>query len=231
MAAELVPHAQQLVHEAGGAFYLKSKNLFFTYPQCPVDKAVIVGNILDISLLLFPTNPLLYYTACNEHHADGSPHVHVVLSYERSVSIRNPRAYDFIDDEDIPFRLYHPSFNGCRSLQHSLNYCAKEDPEPLSTHPTIADGPTRGMGWADILAESTDREHFMSLVREQFPRDYVLNTDRLYAFADREWAVVVPPYVHNQEWTFNLPAGLDDWMQDEFVVDGISLFFSFLGRD
>jgi len=194
-------------------FTVRNKNYLLTYPQCPVDKAAIVGNCIDKSL---PTE-VLYYTACRELHQDGQPHVHVVLSYYAVFGINDCRFFDYTDDDGT---VYHPSFEPVRSLKAILTYVAKDDDELLSTHPSITDQPET---WASILAESGSRTEFLSRIERSFAKDFILRYDQIVSFSQTRFAAVEPNYRTREthtEWI--VPAALTDWVTNEFPVGNLS---------
>lgn len=63
-------------------FRLKGKSLFLTYPQCPLDKAAALEQLLQ----LLPVEKAL---VAEEQHEDGSPHLHAYVKLTKEVNYTN----------------------------------------------------------------------------------------------------------------------------------------------
>lgn len=72
---------------------------------------------------------------------------------------------------------------------------------------------TAKTGWADILEASKDKQSFLSAVAVAYPRDYVLNLERLEYFSKHKFENQInyePQYT-----TFkDVPSKLTDWARD-----------------
>ena len=81
---------------------------------------------------------LRYYHIALQHHANGIPHLDILLIYEKTLQ-RQFGAYDYL--------LKHGNVTTYRKLNAAiLNYGRKQDPQPLSNLPEDkldSDGPTR----------------------------------------------------------------------------------------
>lgn len=92
-------------------FQFNSKNVFLTYPQCPV-------SINDL-LQFFRTFPnLVYCTVSRELHKDGTPHAHALLSFSKPFRTRSENAFNF--------QNYHPNMQSAKSKLATRRYVQKD---------------------------------------------------------------------------------------------------------
>lgn len=103
---------------------------FITYPQIcgPPDAAKrnFSTNLLELNLK--------YYIICQETHLDGNPHFHAVIWLQKPIS--KSRLLKFFK-EKYPSNYKRIDVQSVRNLKASIEYCRKEDPNPIE-HP---DGP------------------------------------------------------------------------------------------
>lgn len=98
-------------------FRLQSKVLFVTYPQCPVPKDTMMAHLnskLDVEWAL----------VAQEEHKDGNAHLHALVKLNSKLTTRNPRLLDY--------EGYHCNLQAAKSINASVKYLTKSDPEPLS---------------------------------------------------------------------------------------------------
>lgn len=169
-------------------FRISAKKFLLTYPQCPLEKEVLLEKLQSIK-------PVKQYVICKEQHQDGSPHLHAAVEYSEKLW---STLVDIFDCEG-----YHPNIQSARSWQNCVNYVKKGNDyiESLVSDDT--------KNWASILNTAASREHFLAMAREHFPRDYALNLERLEYTASKlfpEIEVYSPVFT-----SFNLPPGLTNW--------------------
>ena len=97
-------------------FRLYSKTFFLTYAQCPEPKETLRD-------LLFTFGTVKKLAIGRETHEDGNYHLHALVQYEKKINVRSETYFDLND--------YHPSIESPRNIQASINYCCKEDQNPL----------------------------------------------------------------------------------------------------
>ena len=74
-------------------------------------------------------------------------------------------------------------------------------------------------GWGEIINESPDEGEFFNLVRENYPRDFVLQHERLEYFARKHFARPVIEY--KPDFTdFTIPSDLEEWLNTDFKQKG-----------
>jgi hypothetical protein len=98
-----------------GRFRLLGKNIFLTYPKCSAKKNAVLSCLQEV------VSSLEGCLIAEEKHADGTPHVHAVLSLNKKLDTQNARYFDLkIDDVK-----WHGNYQGCENFKAVLDYCKK----------------------------------------------------------------------------------------------------------
>lgn len=116
---ELVRNEETLMlgKKRKNGFRLSSKNLFLTYPRCPMQKE-------EALIRLQKRLPDLQYAMiAKELHIDGYPHLHCLLTNKKKVNITNP---DLLDLD-----VFHGNYQSARCTDDVRDYILKSDPTPL----------------------------------------------------------------------------------------------------
>nr|WAE42567.1 MAG: replication associated protein [Cressdnaviricota sp.] len=176
-------------------FQINTKTLFLTYPQSPLDwdKDYLLRKLKELVPLVARA------VVGRELHADGSPHFHVCLGLDEVYRSRDERCLD-IDG-------HHPNIQSARSPSKAAAYC-KKDGDYLEEGDWA--GPLKP-GWGDLLGEATDVQSFLALVKSTYPRDFVLNHEKLLYFAKQQYRTIIEPYIPNPDHVFIIPNELSDW--------------------
>lgn len=161
-----------------------------TYSQCPSTPEELLQHFQS-------TFEVTEWCISQESHEDGGKHLHAYFKFPRKVDSQDPRVFDYL--------TFHPSIERLRSRKAWLVYIRKDgayiESEGL---------PHERRSWGEILEASTTREAFLAAVAAEYPRDYVLQLERLQYFANFHYQVVMPPYVSR-------------WAPDDFhVLDEIT---------
>lgn len=167
-------------------FRLQAKNFLLTYSQCNASKEELLE-------FLKTKGHVAEYCIGQEHHEDGGLHLHAWVSFKEKVRTTDTRYFDL--------REFHPNILRARSKKGSIEYCSKEDPEPLESY-------QQKRSYGDILAEAETEEQFLAMVRESHPRDYVLCYDRIKSMSSNHFKVDVEPYVPRFTSFTNVPLEL-----------------------
>lgn len=69
------------------SFKFNAKQLFLTYPQCTLSKEFVLEKLQQITAIKT-------YTIAQEAHADGTPHVHALILFEKRYHTTSSRAFD-----------------------------------------------------------------------------------------------------------------------------------------
>ena len=185
-------------------FRVNAKSFIITYPQCDIDKAVILAWYRD-------KFELLGIRIARELHADGRPHIHVVFHLAQPFQTRNARFFDIGGN--------HPNIQSTRSLPASYAYLAKDgDYLDFGTIP----GPTINK-WADI-ANATSKTEALALAKAVAPRDYVLNYDKLTAYCESHFVNRTEAYTPLFRDFIGLPQQLTDWNDQRLDVSYLGHF-------
>jgi hypothetical protein len=97
-------------------YRLQAKQLFLTYPKCPVPPSVALKLLEDI------LKPDVDYSLCvQEKHQDGTLHLHCVIVMKKKLRTSNPHFADL----SVAGTTYHGSYEGCRGLRASIEYLFK----------------------------------------------------------------------------------------------------------
>lgn len=199
------------------AFRFNAKHAFLTYAQCPLTKEValelVKGKLGD---------NLKSYIIAEELHADGSPHLHMLLSGDNKWDTLLCTFFDIGLDP-----VYHPNIVSPANLKKCKEYVKKGrnfiESDPEKELESV---------WSKIVEDSATAEEFMKNVRMHDPKNYVLNYERLEYYTNKHYIPPVVPYVADPNEEFLLPADLSNWLATEFVSSYISCdlrpaFFSF----
>lgn len=180
-------------------FQLNSKNLFLTYPRCPAS----IDDLLQHLVTLLPGANIV---VAAEPHADGSPHVHSLICCLTPFRTRNERFFDYL--------TYHPNVQGCRNLSDVYTYVTKGG--NFITHGSFDFELKRC--WRDVLTCAT-AEEAVSLVKETYPRDWVLNKERIEYFVRTSFTTPIPLYAPNPEHSFvNVMPDMTSFCNQRFEV-------------
>lgn len=175
-------------------FQLNILNAFLTYPQ--------VGQSTRDALYTFLTTTfdLSYICVSEELHADGNKHFHAFLKFKKRFRSNRESVFDFDGN--------HPNIQSAYNPGKCLEYVKKdgnfiEDGEP----PAIAD---KKRTW-DSVVDCATKEEFMLAIQTTFPRDYVLNLERIEYFADKKFKPENPVYTPTFS-DFIVPERLQEWV-------------------
>ena len=94
-------------------FRLQGKNFTITFPQCDVKKEVAVERIEQKY-----GSDLKGYLVCEEDHKDGTPHLHVYLSFHQKRTFCTTDCFDFIGGK-------HGNYQVTKSVKAWVEYCTK----------------------------------------------------------------------------------------------------------
>lgn len=164
-------------------FRINCKHISLTYSQSNLEKNELFSFLKEKFL---PAGILL----CRESHRDGGHHYHAYLRSHTKFNIRDERAFDHGNE--------HPNIQPTRNVKQWLDYCRKEDAEPLEEG-TLDDASSKRK-WAEV-AECATKEEFFQTIKEVSYRDFVLGYDKIQYFANEFYSkqeVYVPRYTEFQ---------------------------------
>lgn len=94
---------------------LQAKNWILTFPQCALKKEGALANIKE----KWNKDELSFAIIAEEKHEDGSPHLHILLSFKEKFITRDRHVFDFIARK-------HGSYETVRSLKDAIRYVKKD---------------------------------------------------------------------------------------------------------
>jgi len=97
----------------------EGKNWLLTFPQCSLSKKKALENItskedLNVKAVVVGL----------EAHADGTPHLHIIVCLEEKLRTRDPRFWDFVVSK-------HGDYKVINSPKRAYAYVTKEDTDPM----------------------------------------------------------------------------------------------------
>lgn len=102
-------------------------NWLLTFPQCSLSKQKALDNITSKEDLTVKA-----VIVGQEQHADGNPHLHIIVCLEEKLRTRNPNYWNFV-------ALKHGDYKVINSPKRAYAYVTKEDKDPtiFGTIPNI----------------------------------------------------------------------------------------------
>lgn len=94
---------------------LQAKNWILTFPQCALKKEQAILSIKE----KWKKDELSFAIVAEEKHEDGSPHLHILLSFKEKFITRDRHVFDFIASK-------HGSYETVRSLKDAIRYVKKD---------------------------------------------------------------------------------------------------------
>ena len=154
-------------------FQYKAKSIFLTYSQCPVPKETMMAH-LKVKIGTQATNQLLKACVGQEKHQDGNLHLHICAWYTQQLNFSCPKYLDIVHEETT----YHPNVGGPRiqNKQKALQYCSKEDPEPLQFNMDIKSETAARESHTKIIGKrliEKPTEHELLQVIEEHPEQLI----------------------------------------------------------
>lgn len=181
------------------SFRFNASKVFLTYPQCNLSVQQLLEGLASIK-------EIKYYAIAQERHEDGNPHLHALCQFSSKINTVNQAYFDI--------QGFHPNIQRPRNIKDVLTYI-KKDGEYISTWP-------EKRGYDEILSEATDEKSFLSLVKENDSKNFVLNHEKLEYFANKFYKKPTSPLkqiANPQPW--RLPSNINDWLSTEFPKTGI----------
>lgn len=184
------------------AFRLNSAAFFLTYPHSDFLPAELGAHLETLAATK-------YCLVAKELHADGSPHIHAFLIFDRKKNIRQANFFDF--------RERHPNIVSPRDRKATVVYIKKDAPTGDAIYesgvaPNIAD--TDNAWRAAVDATTAVEVH--RIISEAHPREYLLHHDKIEYYANKK-AKTLEDYDPNVDDVFILPDTISDYLRDEFT--------------
>lgn len=161
------------------AFTLQAKNIFLTYPQCPLPKEEVLSQ-LDHLFNTVLKRGLLKYMVAEELHNDGNSHIHCFLKLKKRCHIRNATVLDLEGPAD---ETYHGNYQSARNATKVLRYCMKMGNFITNYHdlelPTnrVSDAMHQAIG----KARANDVPAAMKIIETASPYTFLTQNQRIHS--------------------------------------------------
>lgn len=206
-------------------FRCQAKKIFLTYARCPATREEVLARLQLACDSL--KNLLKNFSICQEHHKDGGLHLHALIELEKKPDIRDSRVFDL----NLQGEVYHPTWRTkIKSKKDELKlhkYIRKEDVEVLSN--VIVDLDEK-YTYAKAMEEASNKDEFLENVKNNFPRDFCLNYDRLVSVGNAlhpAASIVWVPKFHPD--SFKPTDQMIDWVTTEMVKPERALALFLIG--
>lgn len=183
-------------------FRFDSKSIFLTYPQ---------AEELSFELIADKLKELGFkdYVIAQENHQDGNIHFHAYGESTSRFRSRNERVFDINNK--------HPNIQSPRNRKDVIKYVTKDN-NYITSEGFVLNKTKRK--YCDILQDSKTKEEFYSGILQEYSRDYVLHNDAIVQFAEKHFKkddTYIPRFTD-----FNVPPLLQEWLDTEFINEGMS---------
>jgi hypothetical protein len=197
------------------SFRLQTKYIFLTYPHCDVPKE----HLLEFLWNKLTSFVILFIAVSTEHHEDGSPHLHCLVQLDKKPNIRFPDYFDIAN--------HHPNIQPARNSKQVLDYISKDgniitrgDFKEHRVSPSKKDD-----RWRDIVRTATSREHFLEMIKDQFPYDWATKLHWLEYSASKLFPIIEPPYVHPfPDSPLLCHENIESWVNEELYLVSIDAY-------
>jgi len=95
------------------------KNIFLTYPQCPVPPRVLLDFLQDLL-----KDNLDCCCISQELHQDGNQHLHAFVQLKERITL-NKEQYSYFFDLNYDDPCYHPNVQSARNVKNVVRYVVK----------------------------------------------------------------------------------------------------------
>ncbi|CAA34111.2 40.2 kDa [Begomovirus bauri] len=198
-------------------FRVQAKNYFLTYPQCSLTKDEALSQLQNLET---PVNKK-FIKICRELHENGEPHLHVLIQFEGKYQCTNNRFFDLVS----PTRSahFHPNIQGAKSSSDVKSYIDK-DGDTAEWGEFQIDGrsarggqQTANDSYAKAL-NAGDVQSALNILKEEQPKDYVLQNHNIRSNLERIFAKAPEPWVPRfplSSFTA-VPEEMQEWADDYF---------------
>lgn len=196
---------------------IKSKTFFLTYSR-PINPTnnnqqlaienyhlITLDNLVEFLRTKGTAEGII---ASKEQHQDGTNHYHILITYDKPIRIRRSSFFDHYN--------CHPNIQSrVRNTRDVWNYVSKYG--DIYKYGIYNEPPAgKQKGYSEILNEATNSTDFLRLVRDNRPRDFILNYDRLQQTAQELFRAEPPEYTTPENYRFNIPLELQAYLDTEF---------------
>ena len=155
------------IKKKASGFRMNGKNFILTFPQCSEKKEVAAERLEQKW-----KDEMKGYIVCEEQHKDGTPHLHVYLSFHARKNFKNPDCFDFIGGKHGNYKVANSPRGSIAYVTKAGNYLAKgvdvESTKKSKTGDKIASMLEQGKS----LVEVKDEEKGYFLINKRKIEEY-----------------------------------------------------------
>jgi len=166
------------------AFRLQAKQLWLTYPRCPIPKDEALAQLqYDLGLVVSK------YIVAEELHADGASHIHAWLLLKEKCDIRDPNALDlnsYISEIGMEEGThYHGHYQACRLKARCQKYCMKDG--NYLTNLSAWELPTTSTAkkvWIAAIqrAKQGETSEAAAMIMHESPQQFIISNTSIMAY-------------------------------------------------
>nr|QHU79395.1 replication associated protein [Opuntia virus 1]QHU79413.1 replication associated protein [Opuntia virus 1]QHU79425.1 replication associated protein [Opuntia virus 1]QHU79431.1 replication associated protein [Opuntia virus 1]QHU79437.1 replication associated protein [Opuntia virus 1] len=198
-------------------FQIYAKNYFLTFPNCSLSKEEALQQLKSLKT---PTN-IKFIRICEEHHQDGSPHLHVLMQFEKKFKCKNQRYFDLRHpSSSIQF---HPNIQGAKSSSDVKSYMEKERCFLDYGEFQIDGRSTRGGKQSEndtyaAALNAASKDAALQIIKEQQPKHFILQYHNILSNLEKIFA---PPtqIFQNIFSNFKITDDMEQWLGETFEFD------------
>lgn len=193
-------------------FRLHSKNLYLTYPKCPISREEALS-----SLRVKISKPISHYAIAQERHEDESLHLHIILWLSSTLDVSNALFAD-LESQGI---VYHGNYQGLKKEKECVTYVMKEDVNILTDDVDRLKNLKTGVkkGKLDQVAKSLMEGTSVREIVSQNPGLALMNHQKMINFAAwwkaSQWnPLPLPPFTAStNQWDLDLKT----WITENLI--------------
>jgi hypothetical protein len=149
-------------------FRMYGKNYILTFPQCDTTKEQAVERLEQKW-----KDELKGYIVCEEQHKDGTPHLHVFLSFHNRKQFKQADCFDFIGGKHGNYQVAKSAKGSIAYVTKAGNYVAKGvDVEQTKKKKT-----------GDLVAEMLEQGKTLAEVKDQEKGYFLINKRKIEEYA------------------------------------------------
>ncbi|ABF71084.1 AC1 [Papaya leaf curl virus] len=199
-------------------FQVKAKNIFLTYPKCPIPKEQMLELLKNISC---PSDKL-FIRVSQEKHQDGSLHIHALIQFKGKSQVQKPQTFRCHSPKYL--HPIPPKLPGSK-VQLRCQVYVEKDGDYIDWGQFQIDGRSARGGQQttnDAAAEALNAgsaEAALAIIREKLPKDFIFQYHNLKCNLDRIFTPPMEVYVSpfSSSSFDQVPEELEEWAADNVV--------------
>lgn len=169
------------VESSNRKFRFDAKNIFLTYPKCPLDKHLVGAYLRD--KLSTVSNPVVRLVVAQEQHLNGEYHLHAVIQMKKQRTVYDCRFLDIprylgqpptssttTAPTESSSDTYHPHIDIPSRVNSAISYICKDDSSPYMFGISMAEVRPYRNGTSRPQARAVNGEHTSSSMDITLPK-------------------------------------------------------------